>query len=88
MPARKAARQSAKRYARNHSVRRATRTAVGHARRAIAAGDEAAAEPALRAALSALDRAARKGVLHKNNASRGKSRLAASFNRMREAAGS
>ena len=88
MPARKAARQSAKRYARNHSVRRATRTAVGYARRAIAAGDETAAEPALRAALSALDKAAKKGVLHKNNAARGKSRLSSSFNRMREAAGS
>lgn len=88
MPARKAARQSVKRYARNHSVRSATRTAVGHARRAIAAGDEAAAEPLLRAALSALDKAAKKGVLHKNNASRGKSRLSSGFNRMREAADS
>ena len=88
MPARKAARQSVKRYARNHSVRRATRTAVGNARRAIATGDEAAAEPALRLALSSLDKAVKKGVLHKNNASRGKSRLSVSFNRMQEASSS
>jgi ribosomal protein S20 len=34
-----------------------------------------------------LDKAVKKGVLHKNNASRGKSRLAASFNRMQAAEG-
>lgn len=60
---------------------------MGNARRAIASGDEAAAEPALRHALSSLDKAVKKGVLHKNNASRGKSRLAASFNRMQAAEG-
>lgn len=88
MPAKKAARQSVKRYARNHSVRRATRTAVGNARRAIASGDGTAAEPSVRMAISFLDKAVKKGVLHKNNASRGKSRLAAALNRVQGADGS
>lgn len=82
MPAPKAHRQSVKRNARNMSVRRATRTAVGQARRAlsIAAPDS---EDAVRQAISRLDVAVRKGVLHKNNASRRKARLAAALNRVR-----
>ena len=82
MPAPKAHRKSVKRNARNMSVRRATRTAVGQARRAlsIAAPDS---EDAVRQAISRLDVAVRKGVLHKNNASRRKARLAAALNRVR-----
>ncbi len=82
MPAKKAARQSVKRYARNHSVRSATRTAVGHARRAMESGDAVAAEPVVRHAISMLDKAVQKGVLHKNNASRGKGRLVAALNKL------
>ena len=82
MPARKVARQSVKRYRRNQSVRRATRTAVAGARRAVASGDAEAAEPAVRQAISLLDRAVKKGILHKNNASRRKSRLAAHLNQL------
>ena len=82
MPAPKAHRQSVKRNARNMSVRRATRTAVGQARRSlsIAAPDS---EETVRKAVSMLDVAVRKGVLHKNNASRRKARLAAALNRVR-----
>ncbi len=80
MPAPKAYRQSVKRYARNLSVRRATRTAIGRARRAIAAGAPESAEEALKA-MRQLDIAARKGVVHKNNASRRKARLAAALNK-------
>ena len=80
MPAQKAHRQSVKRYARNLSVRRATRTAIGRARRAIAAGAPESEEEVLKA-MRQLDVAARKGVLHKNNASRRKARLAAALNR-------
>ena len=64
------------------SVRRATRTAVGQARRATAAGSggpESAA--AVRRAMGLLDVAVRKGVLHRNNASRRKARLARALNR-------
>ena len=81
MPAQKATRQSVKRYARNLSVRRTTRTAIGQARRSMAAGDSDSAE-AVRKAMSLLDIAARKGVLHKNNASRRKARLAAALHKM------
>ena len=80
MPAQKAHRQSVKRYARNLSVRRATRTAVGRARRSIDTGVPESEEE-LRRAMRQLDVAARKGVLHKNNASRRKARLNAAFHR-------
>ncbi len=83
MPARKAARQSVKRSSRNQSVRTATRTVLYAARRAIEAGDEATAESAVLVTLSSLDRAVKKGVLHKNKASRAKSRLASSLNRLK-----
>ena len=83
MPARKAARQSVKRYRRNQSVRRTTRTAITGARRAVASGDSEVAEPAIRSAISLLDKAVKKGVLHKNNASRRKARLAARLNQIR-----
>ena len=82
MPAQKAHRQSVKRYARNMSVRRATRTAVSRARRSVAAADPDS-EEAVRTAMSMLDIAVRKGILHKNNASRRKGRLAAALNKSR-----
>ena len=82
MPARKTARKQVKRYQRNHSQRRATRTAVNGAKRAMAGEDVEAAERAVRAASSTLDKAVQKGILHKNNASRSKSRLAARLNAM------
>ncbi len=67
-------RQKAGREARNRVVRGRARTAVKNARTAIESGDENAAELVL-VAERALDRAASKGVLHQNNASRRKSRL-------------
>ena len=82
MPARKAIRQSVKRNRRNQSIRRTTRTSIVSARRAVAGGDAEAAEPAVRQAISLLDKAVKKGVLHKNNASRRKSRLAVRLNRL------
>ena len=85
MPARKAARQSVKRSGRNRSARTSTRTTLANARQSIDSGDVALAEPVVLAALSGLDRAVQKGVLHKNNASRLKSRLTIKLNRLREA---
>ena len=82
MPAPKAHRQSVKRYARNMSVRRATRTAVGRARRALSVAAPES-EDAVCNAMSMLDIAVRKGVLHRNNASRRKARLAVALNRIR-----
>jgi small subunit ribosomal protein S20 len=67
-------RQRIQREARNRVVRGRARTAVKKARIAIDSGDPNAQE-LVRAAEQALDRAASKGVLHENNASRRKSRL-------------
>ena len=76
----KAHRQSLKRRLRNRAVKSATKTAVGSAVARIASGDLDAARDEVRAAISALDRAARKGVLHANKAARGKSRLLLKYN--------
>jgi ribosomal protein S20 len=56
------------------------KTAVKKATAAIASGDPEAARAAVRHAMSVLDRAAQKGVLHPNNAARRKSRLILKFN--------
>lgn len=50
-------------------------SAVRAAREGLAGKDQAEAKKATLAAISELDRAAAKGVLHKNNASRRKGRL-------------
>jgi small subunit ribosomal protein S20 len=67
-------RTSEKRHDRNQAVKSATRTFVKKARTTITRSPAESTED-LRAAVSALDRAAKKGVIHKNNASRRKSRL-------------
>jgi len=56
---------------RNKMVRSSSRTAVKLAREA----EPAEAQAATQAALSALDKAAQKGIIHPNNAARRKSRL-------------
>ena len=71
--AKKAMRQARSRTIRNKDQRSALRTAVKRVRTATGA----AAAPAYAAAVQLLDRAARKGLIHKNNAARHKSRLAA-----------
>ncbi|NLG51442.1 MAG: 30S ribosomal protein S20 [Chloroflexi bacterium] len=68
-------RQNEKRRARNRMVRSSTRTAMKKANILIASGDEQEATDAVRQAISALDKAAQKGVIHPNNAARHKSRL-------------
>ncbi|MFN8486998.1 MAG: 30S ribosomal protein S20 [Caldilineaceae bacterium] len=67
-------RQSQKRQELNRVVRGASRTAVKKARVAID-GNTAEAPEALRSAIRALDKAAKKGIIHKNNASRRVGRL-------------
>ena len=66
-----------RRRARNKPLRTEARTYVKKAELAIASGDAVAAEAATREAVSVLDRVANKGVIHKNNAARRKSRLVA-----------
>jgi small subunit ribosomal protein S20 len=67
--------QNEKRRISNRIYRGRTRTFIAKANTAVVAGDKVAAESAVLIAISALDKAAQKGVIHKNNAARRKSRL-------------
>ena len=76
--AEKRMRQEKKRRLRNRMVKSTVRTQVTKARLAIDSGTDA--QEAVRAAVSELDRAAKKGVIHRNNAARRKSRLMKQLN--------
>ncbi|GIV66027.1 MAG: 30S ribosomal protein S20 [Chloroflexota bacterium] len=67
--------QNEKRRLRNRFFRGAARKAVSKARVAIESGETPEAREAVILAVKALDKAAEKGVIHKNNAARRKSRL-------------
>ena len=73
----KRARQTERRTARNRSNTSRLRSALREMRSALAKGDKAAAEQSFHQTVSALDKGIQKGVLHKNTASRYKSRLSA-----------
>jgi small subunit ribosomal protein S20 len=82
----KAMRQSERRRVRNRAIRSRTRTFVKRAR--VAAENAPLApdtEEAVRQAISALDRAVTKGVIHRNNAARRKARLMHRLQKMRSA---
>lgn len=82
MPAAKSLRVQRRRAARNQTVRSFVRTRVTAARKAIdAAPSDDATVQQLRAAISALDVATRKGVIHRNQSSRKKSRLVKRLNK-------
>jgi small subunit ribosomal protein S20 len=81
----KAKRQNVRRRARNRIVRMTARTEIKQANALIAAGQLAEAEIAVRQAIRALDKAAEKGVIKKNNAARRKSRLMKKFNQAKAA---
>lgn len=74
--AKKATRKIARRTAVNKDRRSRVRTFVRKVEEALAAGDKAAAETAFQNAQPELMRAATRGVMHKNTASRKVSRLA------------
>ena len=74
--AKKATRKIARRTAVNKTRRSRVRTFIRKVEEALAAGDKASAEAAFQAAQPELMRAATKGVLHRNTASRKVSRLA------------
>ena len=79
--AEKRMRQVQKRRLHNRSIKSLVRTQVTKARQAIsgnASGEDA--QEAVRLAASELDRAAKKGVIHRNNAARRKSRLMKQLN--------
>jgi small subunit ribosomal protein S20 len=76
--AQKRMRQEQKRRLHNRSVKSLVKTQITKARQAVALDEDA--EEAVRAAVSELDRAAKKGVIHRNNAARRKSRLMKQLN--------
>ncbi len=80
--ARKRARQADRIRLQNMAQRSAYRTAVKKVRKAIEAGDKAAAAIVFQESMSAMDRLADKRIVHKNKASRHKSRLSSAIKAM------
>lgn len=77
-------RQNEKRRIQNRVVRGSTRTALYKARLAVETNQENS-EEMVKKAIIALDKAAQKGVIHKNNAARKKSRLMKKLTAMKKA---
>ncbi|MFT4172942.1 MAG: 30S ribosomal protein S20 [Rhodocyclaceae bacterium] len=75
--ARKRARQALAARDHNASLRSRLRTAVKAVRKAIEAGDKAAAQQVFQQSVSVIDSIADKKIIHKNKAARHKSRLSA-----------
>ncbi|MCS4484171.1 MAG: 30S ribosomal protein S20 [Actinomycetaceae bacterium] len=71
-----------KRRLRNKAVKSELKTYIRRVREAIAAGDREAAEAALRLAGKKLDKAASKGVIHRNQAGNRQSKLAVQIAKM------
>jgi len=79
----KRARQNFQRRDHNRYYRTSARSFIKKARTQIAADELDEAEQTVRSAIKALDKAARKGVIKKNNAARRKSRLMKALNKAR-----
>jgi small subunit ribosomal protein S20 len=84
MPASKSAekqmRSSEKKRLRNQSTRSRCKTTITKAEKLIFSGDLEPARKAVGVAISSLDKAAEKGIIHANNAARRKSRLMKKLN--------
>ena len=78
--AEKAGRVAQKQAQRNKPINSSVKTAITNARKLILQKDFDAAQEAVKNASVALDRAAQKGVIHRNNAARRKSRLVKQLN--------
>lgn len=83
--AEKRLRSSKRKQSYNQVHRGRARTTDKKARRLIAEGNLEEAREAVHAAVSALDKAAQKGVIHKNKAARRKSRLMKQLNQLERA---
>ncbi len=79
----KRARQNIKRRALNRYYRTSARSYIRKARTQIEGNELDEAEQTIRAAVKALDKAAQKGLIRKNNAARRKSRLMKALNKSR-----
>jgi len=87
--ARKRIRANERKHIRNRGVRSSVRTYVGKARQSLLSLEPGATvdvEEQLKAAVRALDRAGEKGILHRNNVNRRKSRLTSMAARLIRAA--
>jgi small subunit ribosomal protein S20 len=73
--AKKRARQAENHRQHNASARSMLRTSIKRVLKALNEGKKPEAEAALKAAVPVIDSMARKGIIHKNKASRHKSRL-------------
>ena len=71
---------SEKRRLRNKSVRSEVKTQITKAEKLVFTGELEVAKAAVAGAISALDKAAEKGILHPNNTARRKSRLMKKLN--------
>ncbi len=71
-----------KKTLRNKMIKSRVKTAIKKVEAAIAAGDKAAADKCLVAAISEISKATSKGIYHKNNAARKISRLSVAVNKM------
>ena len=80
--AKKRARQTVVRNAHNAALRTRLRSAIKKVRKAIAAGDKGAARTVFSESMSVIDSVADKKIVHKNKASRHKSRLSAAIKAM------
>ena len=75
MPSKKSHRVSVRRSSHNTPLRTKAKNLIASARDAIETNDLDSAQEIVHSAVSALDRAAKKGAIHKSNASRRKSRI-------------
>jgi small subunit ribosomal protein S20 len=73
-------RVSSRRQQRNKAVRSEVKTNITKAEKIIFSGDLNAAKKAVKTAVSSLDKASEKGILHANNTSRRKARLIKKLN--------
>ena len=69
-------------YEKNKADKSALKTVLKKYDAALESGDKAAAEVAYKAAVTAVDKACKKGLLHKNNAARKKSSLTLKLNKL------
>ncbi|MDB5081140.1 MAG: ribosomal protein [Chloroflexi bacterium] len=83
----KSIRQDFRKTARNRPVRSSLKTYVKNAVARISLGDAETSQEAVRIAISKLDKASQKGIIHKNQAARRKSRLAKKLNKQFAVAG-
>lgn len=73
---------TAKKTMRNKMIKSGVKTAIKKVLVAVKADNKEEAKVALKNAIQAIDKACSKGIFHKNNASRKKSRLSKLVNKM------